>query len=152
MTAQPNDDLVEQWLASVQRAGADLPPDRLGELLADLREHITVTRAELSSETETEADVRTLLERLGDPESIVAEARTGVPHPAAAWQASAAAPTPKRRGLMWLVVTLVVIVGLCLTGGFVAAIGLVSWNVVTVSPEVVDRPLPAPSPAGVLRR
>jgi uncharacterized membrane protein len=75
------DDLVADYLERVRRAGAGLPPERREELVADLRDHILVARAELAPETE--AGVRTLLDRLGDPAAIVAEATVGATAPAA---------------------------------------------------------------------
>lgn len=68
------DELVAAYLARVERAASRLPAARREELLADLREHIEIVRAE--SEAETEAQIRTILDRLGDPESIVAAADT----------------------------------------------------------------------------
>jgi uncharacterized membrane protein len=87
--SHPNDPLVGEYLDAVTRATADLPADRRADLLADLREHIAAARAELVPETE--AGVRTILDRLGDPAGIAAEARLGEPAPAAP-----AAPGPVR--------------------------------------------------------
>ncbi|GGN93199.1 hypothetical protein GCM10010112_81160 [Actinoplanes lobatus] len=97
------DQLVTDYLARVERAAAGLPAGRREELLADLREHIDIARAE--SGAETEADIRTILDRLGDPESIVAAAdtQTDLPRvPAAPLYAAA----PRRR-FPWLVLTIV---------------------------------------------
>ena len=66
------DRIVEGYLASVARACAGLPAGRVEELVADLREHIAVARGALPDETE--ADLRTILDRLGDPATIAAEA------------------------------------------------------------------------------
>ncbi|MFC4069815.1 HAAS signaling domain-containing protein [Actinoplanes subglobosus] len=68
------DELVAAYLARVERAASRLPAGRREELIADLREHIEIARAE--SGAESEAEVRTILDRLGDPESIVAAADT----------------------------------------------------------------------------
>ncbi|MEV4280574.1 HAAS signaling domain-containing protein [Actinoplanes xinjiangensis] len=68
------DELVAAYLARVERAASRLPAGRREELIGDLREHIEIARSE--SGAESEADVRTILERLGDPESIVAAADT----------------------------------------------------------------------------
>jgi uncharacterized membrane protein len=51
----------------------DLPADRRNEILAEIEEHITEGLAEF--EAPTEADVRNVLDRLGDPQEIAAEAR-----------------------------------------------------------------------------
>ncbi|MEU4419053.1 hypothetical protein AB0F81_00355 [Actinoplanes sp. NPDC024001] len=78
-----NDSLVSEYLARVSRATAGLPPERQDELLRDLREHIDSGRADLLDETE--AQVREILDRLGDPEIIAR---------AAAEEAGAATPPP----------------------------------------------------------
>ncbi|GAA0443288.1 hypothetical protein Aca07nite_77980 [Actinoplanes capillaceus] len=99
------DQLVADYLARVGRAAAGLPAGRREELLADLREHIDIARAE--SGAETEAEIRTILDRLGDPESIVAAAdtQTDLPRvPAAPLPPYQAAP-PRR--FPWLVLTIV---------------------------------------------
>jgi uncharacterized membrane protein len=67
------DRLVEDYLGAVSYACADLPPERRDDLLADLREHITAARAVLYQPTE--AAVRTILDRLGEPAAIAEEAR-----------------------------------------------------------------------------
>src|SRR4051794_27173499 len=66
-----NDVLVADYLSRVSRATAGLPPEQRDELLRDLREHIEAGRAELSEDTE--AQVRDILERLGEP-SVIARA------------------------------------------------------------------------------
>jgi uncharacterized membrane protein len=71
------DQQIADYLERVQAAASGLDPGRRQELIDDLREHIATARAELSPETE--AGVRTLLDRLGDPAAIVAEAATGEP-------------------------------------------------------------------------
>jgi hypothetical protein len=67
------DRLVEDYLGAVSYACRDLPPDRRDVLVGDLREHIAAARAVLYRPTE--AAVRTILDRLGDPATIAAEAR-----------------------------------------------------------------------------
>ncbi|MDI6101836.1 hypothetical protein QLQ12_24750 [Actinoplanes sp. NEAU-A12] len=82
------DHLIAAYLARVERAASHLPTGRREELLGDLREHIEIVRAE--SGTGTEAEIRTILDRLGDPESIVAAADTQTDLP----RVPAAPPTP----------------------------------------------------------
>ncbi|MBW6433794.1 hypothetical protein KZ829_08600 [Actinoplanes hulinensis] len=100
------DQLVADYLARVGRAAAGLPAGRREELLADLREHIDIARAE--SGAETEAEIRTILDRLGDPESIVAAAdtQTDLPRVPAAPLPPPYQAAPRRR-FPWLVLTIV---------------------------------------------
>lgn len=104
MTAR-NDSLVADYLTRVSRATEGLPSDQRDELIRDLREHIETRRVELSDETE--ADVREILDRLGDPEVIARAAAedSGVPPK----------PTARRRYL-WIaaaVIGAVVLFALC---------------------------------------
>jgi hypothetical protein len=64
--------LVATYLVTVEREAAELSPLRRSELLADLREHISVA---IEEETvDGNEGVRRVLERLGDPRTIVATA------------------------------------------------------------------------------
>lgn len=106
------DDLVADYLERVRRAGAGLPPERREELITDLRDHLLVARAELAPETE--AGVRTLLDRLGDPAAIVAEAT----------QATVAPVAPaRRRSNRTLVIVLSVLAALVLLPVLVCLVG-----------------------------
>jgi hypothetical protein len=75
------DALILRYLQELEDELRDLPASRRQELLDEVGEHIAAARAEL--DPETEAGVRTLLGRLGDPADIAAEARqrSGVPSP-----------------------------------------------------------------------
>jgi hypothetical protein len=84
------DSLVDRYLRDLEAELGDLPPDRRRELLDEVGEHIGAARAGL--DIETEAAVRTVLERLGDPADIAAEARERFGVPA----------TPPRNGPPWL--------------------------------------------------
>ncbi|MEU4158906.1 hypothetical protein [Actinoplanes sp. NPDC026670] len=108
------DELVAAYLARVERAASRLPAGRREELLGDLREHIEIARAE--SGAESEAEVRTILERLGDPESIVAAADTQTdlprvtapaPYPAAP-AFPPAPPRPVSRTALWVGISVVI--------------------------------------------
>ncbi|MEV0898306.1 hypothetical protein [Actinoplanes sp. NPDC049802] len=118
------DQLVADYLARVERAATRLPAGRREELLADLREHIEIARAE--SGAETEAEIRTILDRLGDPESIVASAdtQTDLPRVTTTPPVPPVAPVPPAapRRFPWLVVTLAgaLIAVLLLVCGFLA--------------------------------
>jgi hypothetical protein len=75
------DPLILRYLQDLDAQLQDLPANRRQELLDEVAEHIAAARADLNPETE--AGVRTVLERLGDPADIAAEARErfGVPPP-----------------------------------------------------------------------
>jgi len=97
-------DPVDEYLRDLDRALAPLPRDRRREIVDEVSEHIAEGRAEL--EPDDEAGLRTLLDRLGEPEQIAAEARDryGVP----------------TRERSWVEVAAIV---LLLVGGFLAGIG-----------------------------
>jgi hypothetical protein len=71
------DRLVEDYLGAVSYACADVDPQRRDELIEELREHIVAARGALYEQTD--AAVRTILDRLGEPTAIAAEARLGEP-------------------------------------------------------------------------
>ncbi|GAA1934252.1 hypothetical protein GCM10009837_70140 [Streptomyces durmitorensis] len=64
-------DPVRDYLSAVEREASALPADRRQELLADLAEHIEVTRAE-----RPDAPIGEVLAALGDPRTIAATALT----------------------------------------------------------------------------
>jgi uncharacterized membrane protein len=111
------DRLVEDYLGAVSWACGDIDPQRRDELVEELREHITAARGALYQQTE--AAVRTILDRLGEPAVIAEEARLGEPG-----QPAAPAPEPReRRRLsrgtlgMWLgffLIVLVILAGVAL--------------------------------------
>jgi hypothetical protein len=70
------DRLVEDYLKRLERELGDLPRARRRELTDEIAGHIAEARANL--EVETEAEIRNLLERLGDPAEIAAEERERV--------------------------------------------------------------------------
>jgi hypothetical protein len=91
--------LVEEYLHRLGRAAAGLPADRRAELLEGIGEHIA------SAQPRDEAEARTLLDRLGEPEEIVAAAREDLPAlgwgpPSPGWGPSAPgwAPPATARG------------------------------------------------------
>ena len=79
------DKLVEDYLKRLNTELRGLPRARRLELVEEISEHIAEARADLDSENE--AAIRTLLDRLGDPEEIAAEARErfGVTPKKAGW-------------------------------------------------------------------
>lgn len=66
------DKLVERYLKHLEVELDDLPSDRRREIVDEIAGHIGEARAAL--EHETEADVRNILEGLGDPADIAADA------------------------------------------------------------------------------
>lgn len=67
------DQLVDDYLKRLRKELAGLPRERRRELEQEISEHIAEARATLSAQNE--AEVRTLLDRIGDPADIAAEAR-----------------------------------------------------------------------------
>jgi uncharacterized coiled-coil protein SlyX len=98
------DQLVDDYLKRLQAEAADLPRARRKELIEEISEHIAEAR---SVGSESEAEVRTLLDRLGDPADIAAEAaeRSGTP--------------PRRRGRADVPALILLLIG----GVVVPAIG-----------------------------
>ncbi|GGM88728.1 hypothetical protein ACFFX1_13475 [Dactylosporangium sucinum] len=103
------DDLVNDYLRAVEQALAGVPAGRRDELLADLSQHIAAKRAELSPETEVE--VRSILELLGDPSDVAAEAMLDndqPPPPPIQIQ-----PGKKLGALAWVLLTVAAVATLC---------------------------------------
>ena len=101
MKTQTNiDKLVDRYLAELDHAMARLSPSKRRQIVEEISSHITEGRASL--DVDDEASVRALLDRVGDPEDIAAEA--------------GATSMPPRRADAW-------VVWLLLLGGFAAGIG-----------------------------
>lgn len=96
MTAPHADQLIDGYLARLRVAAADLPSSAREELIDDMRAHIAEARAR--EPDETDAAVLNILDRLGDPEMLVAETRHR-PTPAPSTQASVA-PWLYRSGII----------------------------------------------------
>jgi uncharacterized membrane protein len=71
--ASTADKLVADYLKRLDAELRDIPRARRRELQQEIFEHIAEARADL--EKEDESGVRELLDRLGDPEDIAAEAQ-----------------------------------------------------------------------------
>jgi hypothetical protein len=84
------DQIVDDYLRRLNAALKDLPRDRRRELVEEIREHIELGRTELGSESE--ADLRSLLDRIGDPSDIAADSteRLGVRPVRVGWMEVAA--------------------------------------------------------------
>jgi len=70
MTMETEQRLIDDYLERLERAALRLPSGQRAELLAEIREHIESARA--ADEITGEAGLRELLDRLGEPEEIVA--------------------------------------------------------------------------------
>jgi hypothetical protein len=100
------DHLVEQYLARLERELGHVPRARRSEIVDDISAHIAQARAELP--TGDEAAIRNLLDQLGDPAEIAAEAGERV-------------VSPRREGGLLEIVALL----LLLVGGLVLPV--VGW-------------------------
>ena len=67
------DELIANYLKRLENELSDLPRPRRRELVQEISEHIDEARSGL--EAQSEAEIRTVLDRLGDPADIAAEAR-----------------------------------------------------------------------------
>jgi len=73
MTAPHADQLIDGYLARLRAAATDVPAGTRNELIDDMRAHIVEAR---SRETEeTDATILNILDRLGEPAVVVADAR-----------------------------------------------------------------------------
>ena len=73
MSAPHAEQIVSGYLARLEQALAGLPPARTAELVDDVRSHIAEARRGLAEETD--ADLLNILDKLGDPGDIAADAR-----------------------------------------------------------------------------
>jgi hypothetical protein len=102
MTTNTLHPLAAQYLARLRRAGRGLPPGRLQELLAEIEGHLS----EAIDPNASDAQALTVLDRLGEPEAIIA-AETPDPD-----------ELPRRRGTReWAAIILL------LFGGFAVGVG-----------------------------
>jgi hypothetical protein len=101
-TAGQADKLVRRYLAQLDAALQGVDASRREEILAEVREHIEQGRDGLG--TDDAADVRTLLDRVGDPAAIAVEA--GAPSPDSrrwdAWAPWLIIFGPVASGLGWI--------------------------------------------------
>jgi hypothetical protein len=73
MTAKHAESIIDGYLKRLDGELSDLPSGRRREVSSQIAEHIAEARAQLGDETD--ADVLTILDRLGEPDDIAAEAR-----------------------------------------------------------------------------
>lgn len=73
MTAPHANQLIDGYLARLRGASTDLPSSVRAELIEDMRVHIAEARAR--EPEETDATILNILDRLGEPDTVVAEVR-----------------------------------------------------------------------------
>jgi uncharacterized membrane protein len=73
MTAPHANNLIEGYLARLRLAAADLPAATREELVSDMESHIAEARRR--EPDETDATILNILDRLGEPDLVVEEAR-----------------------------------------------------------------------------
>ena len=66
--------VVDDYLKRLERALGGLPAEGRNEIVAEIREHIEMSAGQ-SIDRLSEAEARTILDQLGDPETIAADAR-----------------------------------------------------------------------------
>jgi hypothetical protein len=102
---------VGEYLRRLDQSMEGLPVDRREEIIAQIQEHVVESLAELSPPTD--ADVRAVLDRLGDPDAIAEEARERSDD-----SKTATAPIRPRR---------LIVVGAALAVFLVTAAGTTAW-------------------------
>ena len=134
------DGLVHSYLHAVDQALGNMSAERRRELLGDLSDHIAAERADL--QPPTEAGLRAILDRLGDPATVAAEARLLDDPPPAPIGPLPTGPLPAGRGrlgpLAWIAIVLGSMVLIVLG---VIVVGAIGWSTVGGSSG------PAPVPA-----
>jgi hypothetical protein len=110
MTTTTTESLVADYLRQLERETRTLPRQERDELIAEIREHLDCGLAADASE----ADVRNLLDDLGDPADIVAVARGD--HP------------PTRRGAREVFGLVMLVTGFPPLVGWLVGVGLVLWS------------------------
>jgi HAAS domain-containing protein len=73
MSAPHAESMIQGYLARLLAAAADLPAAARDELVDDVRSHITEARAREAEETDS--SILNILDRLGEPNAVIAEAR-----------------------------------------------------------------------------
>lgn len=106
-----HDRLVDEYIVRIHQALRDLPPERREPIIEDIREHIRTARAAMAPEDD--AQIRQLLDDMGDPAAIRAEA--GLP------------PTPRTSWADRLAPWLILFGGFVFIVGWLAGVVLL-WN------------------------
>jgi hypothetical protein len=103
--------IVGEYLRELERCLSDFPPGRRNEIVSEIEDHIEGLLAELG-DGPTEAEIRNLLERVGDPDEVAAEARAGTAAGASDAGAGPAVTVAPRLGRRWLVALIVLALAL----------------------------------------
>lgn len=119
---KPYDELVDDYLRAVEHALAGAPADRREALLADLSRRIAAKRAELPPQRETELEVRSILQLLGDPAEVAAEAVADSPAPPVVIE-----PHARTGAMLWVILTIAAVMTLCVVASLAAVLFLAAW-------------------------
>lgn len=112
-TAQTLHPLAADYLARLRQAGRGLPPRRLAELTVEIEAHLS----EALPPDASDADALTVLDRLGEPEEIIA-----------AEQPDESPPVADRRGIQeWAAIFLLLLGGFAFGLGWIAGLILL-WS------------------------
>nr|BFE64597.1 hypothetical protein GCM10020063_091230 [Dactylosporangium thailandense] len=118
------DDVVNDYLRAVEQALNGVPANRRAELLAGLSQHISAKRAEIRPGQETEVEVRSILDLLGDPEEVAERARLDDSLDDPDDEPILIEPKKKSAALIWVLITIAAVASLCVLGGL--AIGFLA--------------------------
>ena len=103
--------VVEQYLRRLKDAARSLPRQPREQLISEIREHLALA---ISADA-TEADVRNVLDDLGEPEDIVAAARPGD-------------AAPITRGPREIFAVILLLTGFPPFLGWIVGLGLLLWS------------------------
>ena len=95
--------VLDEYLERLKRSLNDVPSARRGEIVAEIESHIDEALAE--EPDDSEASVRNVLDRVGDPEDIAAEARDrlDIRKPRTSWTDPLAIVLLLIGGFLWLI-------------------------------------------------
>jgi uncharacterized membrane protein len=136
------DQIVDEYINRLKVASADLPPERKQQLIMSITDHISEARSTLQANSEIA--VRDILDRVGQPEDIAAEALSDQAKPPVLH-------STRNRGPFIIGVAVVVVLGIVLATFLVTRINNAtpgSVFSVTTSTATVDS-LVVPNVAGL---